>query len=116
MIYPASNEAPTEGATPLIRNLPQLTVVSKGGISYCADNISLCIHDGGYCLSFTSSGHLVILPAYDIASVNYTPDGRSWCNQCDGAITSWPQHSPPEWVVPDTTPDTHVKPAGSFCE
>ncbi len=115
MIYPALNEAPAEGAKPLIRNLPQLTVVTKGGISYCADNISLCIHEGEYCISFTSSGNLMIFPAGTVTSVNYEPAGRSWCNQCDGAISSWPQNSPPEWVTPNET-DTHVKPSGSFCE
>ena len=89
-----------EGALPLIRNLPSLVVRTQNGMGYCADHISMCIHDDRYCVSFISSGNLVILPAEKIAAIEYSATGRSWCNGCDQSLVNCTRNNPPEWAVP----------------
>ena len=81
-LQPASTVMPTPNSLPIIRNLPQITVHTKNGIGFTADNLSLCIFEGYHALSFISSGNLIIVLATEVESISYDVSGCSYCTHC----------------------------------
>ena len=65
--------------------LPGFTVVTKAGIRYSANHLSIGIADGDShaTLTFECSGRMYTKRADEVESIEYQSDGRNYCNFCD---------------------------------
>lgn len=75
-------------------SLPHMTVVQKtkgDGLNpdrYCANHVAL-VRDpdnGGQVLTFVCSGTMVSIPAHEIDRIEFSHEGRTWCDSCDQRI------------------------------
>ena len=84
---------------------PAFLVDATDGRSYIANNLTIAHHEGRYCLSFISSGGLVILRADEVKAVRFETASIAHCNGCDGPLVSWPCNEPEPEMLTFPIPD-----------
>lgn len=68
--------------------------VTTAKTSYDANQLSLVTHEGRWCLSFVSSGGMVVVPVSEVLSIQFYQRGAQWCVSCDGRLSAWPINDP----------------------
>jgi len=64
---------------------PGLTVETTDGKSFDANHLAIC-WDHGWSISFICSGCLTNIPVELIKEVEFTKEGPTYCNECDGPV------------------------------
>ncbi len=72
--------------TPLDTPRPQFTVVTKDGVRYDANQLTVCWEAGTHAIAFLSSGHLTHVMANEIKAIEFSPEGGNRCPHCEQLI------------------------------
>lgn len=72
--------------------IASLVVKTKDGIGHCANMLTVAVrnhpteHGQQSVLCFICSGNMLVVPAEDVESVQFSPNGAQHCNQCDQSL------------------------------
>lgn len=83
-----------KGVTAPLLYVKEKDTPERRGTSWCANHVAFAVHNGRWCLTFISSGHMTIKPVDEIESVTLEPHGATFCAACDAPQMWWPCEDP----------------------